>query len=322
MICRTEPPGVHPAKVVGTTRLCKDHHRIAVRVDGFGAAMPGQFVHLSPLRAAPPAYRIHAGEAYAPSALWRHECLSPLLRRAYSIAGVRSGPRGAELDVIYRVVGTGTRWLASLSPGDTVSVLGPLGNHFPISESKRHAWLVAGGVGLPPMLWLAESLHRAGKGTVAFCGATSGELLALTMTPGVSPCSGAREPRLCCEEFASQNVPVVLSTDDGSVGFRGQVGEAMCAYHDANALSPQGLVVYTCGPEPMMRFVAAYCVERQIECYVCMERSMACGTGLCQSCVVPVRAMTDAQGWLYKLCCADGPIFNAGDVVWEPVKAG
>jgi dihydroorotate dehydrogenase electron transfer subunit len=110
---------------------------------------------------------------------------------------------------------------------------------------------------------------------------------------------------------------VVLSTDDGSLGFRGYVGSAMAAYHQANPVAADALVVYTCGPEPMMRFVAEYCVARQIECYVCVERNMACGTGMCQSCVVPVRDTCDRDGWSYRLCCTDGPIFEARDILWE-----
>ncbi|MFQ5473626.1 MAG: dihydroorotate dehydrogenase electron transfer subunit, partial [Dehalococcoidia bacterium] len=79
-------------------------------------------------------------------------------------------------------------------------------------------------------------------------------------------------------------------------------------------------VVYTCGPERMMQFVAGYCADRGIECYACMERSMACGMGTCQSCVVPVRNESDEQGWSYRLCCTEGPVFNAREIIWEPMS--
>jgi len=240
-----------------------------------------------------------------------------MLRRAFSIAGLARKADDTHVEVIYRVVGAATRWMESLSVEHRLSVLGPLGNTFPIHERKPTAWLVAGGVGLPPMLWLAEALHEAGKRAVAFCGARTADLFPLTIDPADPPEKDALRATRCCREFAGHQTAVVLSTDDGSLGLRGHVGAALIAYHEANPTAPNELVVYTCGPEPMMRFVAEYCVTRQIECHVCMERAMACGTGLCQSCVVPVHNETDPQGWRYRLCCTDGPVFEAHRIIWE-----
>jgi dihydroorotate dehydrogenase electron transfer subunit len=239
-----------------------------------------------------------------------------MLRRAFSIAGLRRVGGGVEVDAIYRVVGTATRWMESLRAGDVVSALGPLGNAFPISQTKSHAWLVAGGVGLPPMLWLAEALREAARKTIAFCGATRAELLPLSMDAARPPDATAMRPSLSAREFALHDVPVVISTDDGSLGFHGYVGAAMAAHFDANAPDPSDMVVYTCGPEPMMRVVAQFAAARDIECYVCVERNMACGTGMCQSCVVPIRDTADSEGWSYRLCCSDGPIFEASQVIW------
>lgn len=241
----------------------------------------------------------------------------PLLRRAFSIAGLRRDDAGAEVDVIYRVVGTATRWMKSLGVGDPVSLLGPMGNSFPVCDRKPAAWLVAGGVGLPPMLWLAETLRNTAKRVVAFCGAQSHDLLALTLDPTAPPSPSATTATPSAKEFTQLGTSVVISTDDGSLGFRGYVGSAMAAYHQAHPIDADELAVYTCGPEPMMRFVAEYCVARRIECYVCVERNMACGTGMCQSCVVPVRDTSDGAGWSYRLCCTDGPIFEARDILWE-----
>ena len=198
-----------------------------------------------------------------------------------------------------------------------MSVLGPLGNAFPIQVQKRNAWLVSGGVGLPPMLWLAEALAKARKSTIAFCGARSRDLLPLALTPGSLPSSTASSAERCVEEFARVGVKAVISTDDGSLGYPGHIGAAMQAYHEANAVATDDVVVYTCGPERMIRFVAEYCVARQIECHVCMERNMACGTGLCQSCVVPIRDESAIDGWRYRLCCTDGPVFSAESILWE-----
>ena len=102
-----------------------------------------------------------------------------------------------------------------------------------------------------------------------------------------------------------------------ALGFAGHVGEAFAEYHRANPVAPDDIVVYTCGPELMMRFVADFCERSGITCYVCMERSMACGMGTCQSCVVPVRDESDADGWRYELCCTDGPVFEAHHIVWD-----
>ena len=273
-------------------------------------ARAGQFVHLCPDR---------RPEDTSETAhhRWVSELNWPMLRRAFSIAGLRRTGAGVEVDVIYRVVGTATRWMGSLRGGDPLSVLGPMGNSFPLSHRKPDAWLVAGGVGLPPMIWLAAALQETAKRVVAFCGAQTHDLLALTLDPAVQPDPSAKTATPSAKEFVESGANVVVSTDDGSLGFRGYVGAAMVAYHQANPIAADELVVYTCGPEPMMRFVAEYCVAREIECYVCVERNMACGTGMCQSCVVPVRDTSDPAGWSYRLCCTDGPIFEASTILWE-----
>jgi len=241
-----------------------------------------------------------------------------MLRRAFSIAARRDAQNETEVDIIYRVVGRGTRWLSSLREGDELSVLGPLGQAFPISSGKRHAWMVAGGVGLPPMLYLAEALSAAGREAIAFCGAQSKDLLPFALDDMLKPATDASRANRCISEFAVHGVDAVISTDDGSLGFEGHIGAALKAFADAAPPDVGDLVVYTCGPERMMRFVADFCIERSIECYVCMERAMACGTGMCQSCVVPVHDAGGESGWRYRLCCTDGPVFSASEIIWEP----
>ena len=296
---------IQVATVVANDEVCRAHLRLTLRVAELPAARPGQFVHLRPAN----------GNATTGRGDW--SATGPLLRRAFSVAGLRRAPDHVSLDVVYRVVGKGTRWLAGLRAGDEVSLLGPVGNSFPLSESKPRAWLVAGGVGLPPMLWLAEVARQAGKEVVALCGAQTRELLPLTLDDNQPPDAKAHVAQLSANELARYGVPVVVSTDDGSCGFAGHVGLALQAYAEANSVRANDLVVYTCGPEPMLRVVAEFCAVRGIECHVCMERAMACGTGLCQSCVVPVRDETDGEGWRYALCCREGPVFDAKDVIWE-----
>lgn len=311
---------IQNARVVGQRQLCREHYRLTLRIENFPSAQPGQFVHLSPSPPPPQSYNMHEQDSIRSHQNWPTTHNSPLLPRAFSIADLTRIDDHIHIDVIYRVVGSATRWMESLSAGDMVSMLGPLGNKFPIRNDKPFAWCVAGGVGLPPMLWLSEALHRADRKTVAFCGAQTADLLALNMDQKHLPVKDAKVAALSSEEFNNNNVPVIISTDDGSLGFSGHIGAALTSYYDANSVPSDDLVVYTCGPERMMEFVAHFCIDHAISCFVCMERAMACGTGMCQSCVVPIHDETDDQGWRYQLCCTDGPIFEANDILWEPVS--
>ena len=311
---------IHAGAVVRNQTVCRDHQRLTFRVDTFAEASPGQFVHVCPETdtSESEGYRVIEWNDGPPVMSWAVVAPPPMLRRAYSVADLRRTGEGVEIDILYRVVGRGTRWLRSLRPGDSLSALGPLGNAFPISGHKRHAWMVAGGVGIPPMLWLAEALRASSKSAVAFCGAQSADLVALSLDEAIPPSHDATFTTLSAAEFAAHGVPVIISTDDGTLGYRGHIGSALEAHYAARVPDPGDLVVYTCGPERMMRFVAEFCVSRGIECHVCMERAMACGTGMCQSCVVPLRG---DGGWSYRLCCTDGPIFSAENVLWEtPAK--
>ncbi|HEY7088361.1 MAG TPA: dihydroorotate dehydrogenase electron transfer subunit, partial [Tepidisphaeraceae bacterium] len=210
-----------------------------------------------------------------------------------------------ELEIIHRVVGVGTDWLSRLQVGDQVSILGPLGNRFELPLQGHTAILVGGGVGIPPMLYLAAALE--GRGAVAFCGATTRDLMPLTIDSNSQ-----------AEEFTRHRVRSVLSTDDGTLGFRGFVTQALEKYLDSPPApnAPRQIVIYTCGPEPMMKRVAEIAMARSIPCQIAVERAMACGMGTCQSCVIRVQAPADPKGWVYKLACTDGPIFRAADLLW------
>jgi dihydroorotate dehydrogenase electron transfer subunit len=294
--------------VTENSPLCDEHFRITFRVAAFPEAYPGQFVHLGPVLPA----------SSGSSVGGRAGGSEPLLRRAFSIAGLRRGSSSVEIDVIYRVVGTLTTWLAGLRPGAGVSLLGPQGNRFPLVPSRRQAWLIAGGVGLPPLLWFAEELSRGGEQSVTFFyGAQRASLVALALDPETPPCADGCAATLCASGLARLRVPAVISTDDGSRGFRGHVGQALSAYAAAQRVPGDQLVLYTCGPERMMAFVADFAAKTGAQCYACVERSMACATGMCQSCVVPIRDLADAQGWRYKLCCTDGPVFDSCEVIWD-----
>jgi dihydroorotate dehydrogenase electron transfer subunit len=238
-----------------------------------------------------------------------------MLRRPFSLAGRRNIGGRVELDIIHRVVGLGTTWLAALKKGDTVGILGPLGNIFQLPPTNGTALLVGGGVGIPPMIYLAA--HLAQSSAVAFAGSVTRDLLPLAVT---SDADANAEPRPCIGEFSAHGIPTVIATDDGSFGYRGFVTQALETFLDR--AEPNRPTLYTCGPEAMMKRVADIALSRGIPCQVAVERAMACGMGTCQSCCIRVRKKHPAQtplpgsDWCYRLACTDGPIFQAAELLW------
>lgn len=306
------------ATVLSNPVVCREHHTLTLCVDGFPHAEPGQFVAVTSGNPLSPSQPIDCQDHSAAQAAHTDPCgLDFMLRRAFSIAGLRRHGESAEIDIIYRVVGKATRWMSQLNSHDRVNLLGPLGNSFTIESHHKTALPVAGGVGLPPMIWWAERLRQLNKNAVAFVGAQSRDLFALQLERDcVVPTCGTQAV-FAAREFTQQGVKVVLSTDDGSLGFAGYVTGALENYLDAHPQEQAHVAVYTCGPELMMKAVADLCAQREIDCQLCMERSMACGIGTCQSCPVPVRDPAAVDGWRYKLCCTDGPVFDRREVIWE-----
>ena len=354
----SSPRSQFSAIVIANIPLCREHYRLVLGIKEFPATEPGQFIQV--------ACR-DIGFEYSPETeidwqpgeplnLAGRELMSPvaLLRRPFSLAGRRDSAAGVELDLIHRIVGIGTDWLARLSVGDEVNILGPLGNRFVLPEQGRQAILVGGGVGIPPMLYLAEKL--AGQNAVAFCGALTRELLPLTLAPdAINPGPESFEPQPTITEFARHGVRSVISTDDGSFGFRGFVTQGLEEYLERsgfrvkrsglnsshtrlkapnNHSSPYPLnpeprtllstpILYTCGPEPMMKRVAQIAADRGLECQIAVERAMACGMGTCQSCCIRLKRDEARDGlafagkdWIYKLACTDGPVFKGADLLW------
>lgn len=319
----TSRRGIFRATVTTNAPLCDEHFRLELALAGdFPPTRAGQFVQLMCAEPeadlAPKAIDWPEGK---PPQIDQPELVhdAALLRRPFSLAGRRAGDDGTvRLEIIQRVVGVGTGWLAKLRPGDAVDVLGPLGNTFTYPDNMTRAVLVGGGVGIPPMLYLAAELAKRKIPTTAFVGATSARLLPLTISRGVDV-SSAGWPGSAVAEFMHVGAEAAITTDDGALGLAGRVTDALWPWIDREAEATT--VVYTCGPEPMMRAVAAGCVERNLACQVAMERQMACGMGTCQSCVCKTRAAT-APGWQYKLVCTDGPVFDGADLVWDDPHAG
>ncbi len=309
--------GKFMATVVGNSQVCDEHYRLILRLKEFPPTGAARFIQIQcrfdqPIESG----GVVEGWPQGPPRVTQPELVSrqPLLRRPFSLGGRRDADDGVKLEILYRVVGAGTSWLTGVKVDDQISVIGPLGNGFSLRESMSTAAVIGGGVGIPPMIYLAEELRRTGRKATAFCGARTADLLPLTITSSTEVDPGGK-PTFCTAEFAAVQTPTAISTDDGSLGARGFVSEIFERWLDEQTVPPSEIGVYSCGPEPMMRIVADICLARDIECQLALERHMACGMGTCQSCVVKIRDDSE-QGWSYKLCCTDGPVFDATEIIW------
>lgn len=235
---------------------------------------------------------------------------SKLLPRPISLCGINRDEDTIRL--VYRVTGegTGTEEFSKLVMGDKVRLLGPLGNGFTVQPGKK-AFLIGGGIGVPPMLQLAKDINA---GIVQ----TSGE----EKNPGQAAMKGAvcdmnivmgyrDENTFLLDEFREQAASFV-ATEDGSVGTKGNVIDAI----KENVLEAD--VIYACGPMPMLRALKAYAAEHDMDCFVSMEERMACGIGACLACVCKTKDK-DAHSNVNnnvnnKRICKEGPVFDAKEV--------
>lgn len=206
---------------------------------------------------------------------------SRLLPRPISLCEIQ--PEQGNLRLVYRIAGAGTREFSALQPGDSVEILGPLGNGFPIRPGR--ALVVGGGIGVPPLLELAR--HLPGE---------------------VQLVMGYRTGETYLEEELSRAGTLYLATEDGSRGTPGNVLDAIRSNH----LSAD--VLYACGPLPMLRALKAFAERTDMEAWISLEERMACGIGACLACVcqsVEVDAHSQVKN---KRVCKDGPVFNAREV--------
>lgn len=229
--------------------------------------------------------------------------LDPLLGRPLAVYDVvDEGGERSMLDIVYLRVGHMTTQLAQLRSGVLLDVWGPLGNGFPPQETG-HLIMVAGGIGQTPFLTLArEYLGRRSYGEPR---------RVVPRAERVTLCYGAKGEAWLAgvDDFRESGVEVRLATDDGSMGHHGLVTELIHPVVEASE-SPCRLVC--CGPEPMMAATARIAKEAGLACQASLETPMACGMGICFSCVAKIR---DGQGnWDYRRTCVDGPIFDAADV--------
>ncbi len=252
-------------QVLWNKQVCPSYYRIGLKCTGYSDAKPGQFIMLRmPDRSA------------------------ALLSRPFSINRCIPKHDGIEgIEVLYKVVGNRTAKLSRVQKGESVIILGPLGNGFSVSEECRRIYIVGGGVGIAPMLFLASSLRNRNvdlsESKVFVGGKTKDDLL-------------------CEDDFSPLGIGVQKTTDDGSAGEKCFVTEAL----DRAMAEKKPDIVCACGPFAMLKSVAGIAKMHHVPCQVSIETIMACGIGACLGCAVEKR---DNPGKYWHVC-VDGPVFD------------
>ncbi len=276
------PTQVRNASVLQIEKL-GEYHRLRVVAPAIAEAVrPGNFV----------AFAVGGSEG------------GLLLRRAFSVyavgggggggsAGAGAGGGGGTVDVIFSVAGAGTRWLAERRPGDRLDVVGPLGRPFPLPVEPARCVLVGGGYGAAPLFLLASALRKRDCRVDMVLGAATESRL-----------FGALDAKRVSDSAA-------IATDDGSMGVHGRVTDALGPYLE------RADVVYACGPMPMLAAVSKLALAQGIPTHVAVEEAMACGIGVCMTCVLPVRGSDGVPHMVRS--CVEGPVFPGDAVLFDDV---
>ncbi|MDR3625332.1 MAG: dihydroorotate dehydrogenase electron transfer subunit [Ignavibacteriaceae bacterium] len=209
------------------------------------------------------------------------ESTYPLLRRPFSVCDVE----GDFFYIMFNVLGEGTKTLAHKHHGEALDILGPLGNGFNLEGDFETAVLVAGGLGSAPFPYFIRKINGSKK-ILSFVG---GRTFREVITYGMNN--------------------ILTATDDGSLGFKGNVVELL--NENIEILKSNKIKIFGCGPTPMLRALSEFSIKNNFECDISTESAMACGFGICQGC--PVESAKDKDKFL--LVCKDGPVFNVKDIV-------
>lgn len=248
------------AVVISQKEIAPDIFDLCIQTEMSQEAQPGQFICLYPKRE------------------------STLLPRPISICEVDK--EQGRLRMVYRIAGAGTKEFSAYKQGDTVAVLGVLGNGFPVEKAEgKTVFLMGGGIGIPPMLELAKQ-----------------------MTADKKILAGYRNADLFLKEDLEKYGEVYIATEDGSAGTRGNVMDAI----RANGLKPD--MIFACGPMPMLRAIKAYAQAEGVEAYISLEERMACGVGACLGCVAKTTHKDHHSHVNNARICTDGPVFEAKEV--------
>jgi len=264
-------------KVSTNKRLTDEHYLIAIALsEPIPKPLPGQFIML-----------LMDGREEA------------FLGRPFSIYHYDCCEKETTVQILYRVVGSGTRVMSKLKRGDTLRILGPHGKAFDVFKNKNHIIMLAGGVGVAPISYLASYLreNRCDAGTKLFCyvGAkTSNHILGL-------------------DNLKASCSSVSIGTDDGSAGYHGMITELFAREISSYPLDQS--IIYACGPAPMLKRLSEILEGRSVPCQILLEQRMACGVGACLGCTVEVKSRNGENP--YKRVCKDGPVFDIKDIVWK-----
>lgn len=270
-------------EIIENGRVAPGHFQMTVRLPRFfPPPYPGQFVMIR---------RVQPEE--------------PLLARPLSVFGFQRHKDYADLQLLYRVAGRGTKLLSRSRPGGELSVLGPLGRGFTLPTGVRRVILIAGGVGVAPLAFLLHSglLSSGAEQEIQknfYLGARSAELLA-----GLDRLEGFCELGIC--------------TDDGSRGYQGSVtamfeSDIELLKHNIGGYDPEETMIYACGPTAMVRALGHLLNENPVRCQVSLEERMACGLGACLGCAVAVHG--EGGKGEYRRVCKDGPVFDLREIVF------
>ena len=250
---------------------------------------------------------------HAKAGSFAHISCDPMLAMRRPISIMRVDPRQAWVDFLYKAVGRGTRLLSTRQVGEQISIMGPIGTPFSLDPKRPRALLIGGGVGMPPMVFLADSLKAvSGSKPLAILG--SEVPFPFTSRPSSIMVPGMPDGVIAAMPLLDDwGVPSRLASLQGYAGcFEGYVTDL--ARHWLDALSEaqrNEVIIYSCGPHPMLAAVAKLAKDYGLPCQVSLEEFMACAVGGCAGCAVEVKTET---GTAMKRVCVDGPVFNAEQV--------
>jgi dihydroorotate dehydrogenase electron transfer subunit len=212
--------------------------------------------------------------------------VDPLLRRPFGICDIE----GNKFKILYTIIGKGTQLITHIKPKTIIDFSEPLGNTFKLVENSKIA-LVAGGVGIAPLLLLAKELKNKNNNIVLYYGGRTTDDIVLI------------------DELAEIADKLIITTDDGSVGIKGLVTEPF----EKNISDFD--IIYACGPKKMLKVVSELSVKNKVKVEVSMDERMACGIGACLGCIIYIK--DENNQIVQKRCCVEGPVFDGSKVVWK-----